>query len=233
MDMYEALVAARKQCTICVNQYRGEIENGSKYSFDPNVVSYWSQWLGNRTPKLVIVGNDFGNIDYFERNDGRDECNNPTNDNLKKLLNEADIPVTKAPEPDHEAPVYLTNSVLCLKAGDMNAPLRTGWVRECTRHHLVPLVRYLKPLVVVGMGGLGWAAVRMLYWSSLQHTSEKISRVAGCQWTVDDGIVVFAVGHCGWQGINGPTGRPWEQQVRDWRLIGETVRRLSASKLPV
>jgi hypothetical protein len=227
MDMHHALVAARKRCTICVNRYPGEIENGSIYPFDPNVVSYWSQWLGNRAPKLVIVANDFSNIDYFKRNHGQDEVDNPANENLRKLLDTAGIPVTKAPIADNDAPVYLTNSILCLKAGAMNQQIKIRWVQECTRRHLAPLVRYLKPPVVVGMGRCGWPAVRLLYCSSLRHTSEKISVVAGNSWTVDDGTVVFAVGHCGWQGINGPKGRRWEDQVTDWRRIGETIRRLS------
>jgi hypothetical protein len=100
----------------------------------------------------VIVANDFSNTDYFKRNYGHDEANNPTNEKLRELLDAAGIPVTKAPIADKDAPVYLTNSILCLKTGPrMNEPIRMGWVQECTRHHLVPLVRYLKAPVVVGM----------------------------------------------------------------------------------
>jgi hypothetical protein len=229
MDMYDVLVAARKQCTICVNRYRGEIENGSIYPFDPNVVSYWSQWLGNRAPKLVIVANDFSNIKYFKDNEGHDQANNPTNKKLRELLVAARIPVTEAPIADKDAPVYLTNSILCLKEGAMTKQIKMDWVQQCTRHHLVPLVRHLKPPVVVGMGRWGWLAVRLLYWSSLRHTSEKISAVAGNSWTVDDGTVVFAVGHCALQGIYGPKGRRWEDQITDWQRIGERMRRLSGS----
>src|SRR6478672_2325316 len=119
-DDYDGLVAARKACRICVERSPGKIRSCGDFDFDPDVVSHWEPWLGHKRPKLLAVGQDFGNIDYFVRNGGRDEPNNKTNDNLRKLLREAGFEVTSPAEPDGIAPVFLTNSILCVKEGPMD-----------------------------------------------------------------------------------------------------------------
>ena len=56
---YDALVAARKACRICIERYPGRIRNCAEFDYDPNVISHWEQWLGHKNPKLLIVGQDF------------------------------------------------------------------------------------------------------------------------------------------------------------------------------
>jgi hypothetical protein len=211
-------VAARKSCRICVARSPGKIRSCAEFDFDPDLVSLWEQWLGHRSPSLFVVGQDFGNIDYFVRNRARDEPHNKTNDNLSKLLAEAGFRPTDPPERDGETPVFLTNSILCLKAGPMSGPIRASWVDACTDGHLVPLLRLLQPPVVVGMGGHGWRAVRRAF--ALHHAPLPISRSAGSDWVAADGTRVFAVGHCGPLGL---INRPWPQQLADWRRIGAAV----------
>jgi uracil-DNA glycosylase len=218
MEEYRALVAARKACRICIERSPGKIRSCAEFEFDPEIVSHWELWLGHKRPKLLAVGQDFGNIDYFVRNRGRDEPNNKTNDNLHKLLVEAGFSVTKPPQLDRTAPVFLTNSILCIKEGAMNAAVRSSWVSACAEQHLRPLVRYLKPPVVVGMGNCGWRAVRRVF--ALADTPERISDAAGKSWTAADQTRVFAVGHPGPLGI---INRRWPQQLADWRRIGQAV----------
>jgi DNA polymerase len=215
---YGALVAARKACRICVERSPGKIRSCGEYDFDPDVVSHWEPWLGHKRPKLLAVGQDFGNVDYFVRNRGRDEPNNKTNANLRKLLAAAGFIVTDPSVCDRSAPVFLTNSILCIKEGRMDGPIRSSWVDACTDKHLRPLVHHLKPPVVVGMGRHGWTAVRRVF--ALEHAPERISHAAGSWWATADGTRVFAVGHPGPQGL---TNRDWPQQVADWRQIGKAV----------
>jgi hypothetical protein len=73
---FDALIAARKSCRICVERSPGKIRSCAEFDFDPDVVSHWEQWLGHRRPKLLVVGQDFGNVGYFVRCRGRDEPNN-------------------------------------------------------------------------------------------------------------------------------------------------------------
>ena len=215
---YHALVTARKACRICVERSPGKIRSCAEFDFDPDVVSHWEPWLGHKTPKLLAVGQDFGNVGYFVRNRGRDDPNNKTNDNLQRLLMEAGFSVTKPSEFDGNTPVFLTNSILCVKEGRMDGAVRSSWVDACADKHLLRLVQYLKPPIVVGMGSCGWRAVRRVF--ALQNAPERISHAAGSSWISADCTRVFAVGHPGPQGL---TNRPWPQQVADWRQVGEAV----------
>ncbi len=218
MTEYGALVAARKACRICVERSPGRIRSCAEFDYDPDVVSHWELWLGHKRPKLLVVGQDFGNVDYFVRNRGHDEPANKTNANLWRLLAEAGIAAKHPRELDAEAPVFLTNSVLCLKEGAMNGPVRASWVSACTERHLIPLIEWLNPPVVVGMGGCGWRAVRQAF--ALRVTPRAISAAAGGTWLAQTGVRVFAVGHCSPLGL---INRPWSQQTADWRGIGEAV----------
>jgi DNA polymerase len=217
-EEYGALVTARKACRICVERSPGQIRSCAEFDFDPDVVSHWEAWLGHKMPKLLAVGQDFGNIDYFVRNRGRDDPSNKTNDNLRKLLREAGFNVTEPREFDRTAPVFLTNSILCVKEGPMDGAIRSSWVDACADKHLRRLISYLKPPVVVGMGSCGWRAVRRVF--ALGNVPARITHAAGLFWTAADGIRVFAVGHPGPQGL---TNRPWPQQLADWRCIGQAV----------
>src|ERR1700761_725133 len=119
MRDYDTLVAARKACRICVERNPGSIRSCAEFEYDPAVISHWELWLGHKHPKLLVVGQDFGNVDYFVRNRGRDEPDNKTNDNLWRLLAAAGIRATHPRQPDADTPVFLTNSILCLKEGMM------------------------------------------------------------------------------------------------------------------
>lgn len=215
---YGALVTARKACRACIQRSPGKIRSCAEFDFDPDVISHWEPWLGHRRPKLLAVGQDFGNIDYFVRNRGRDEPNNKTNDNLRRLLMEAGFSVSNPPQLDANTPVFLTNSILCIKEGAMNGAVRSSWVDACADRHLRPLVGYLKPQIVVGMGSCGWRAVRRVY--ALREAPERISHAAGLSWTSANETRVFAVGHPGPLGL---TNRPWLEQLADWRRIGEAI----------
>jgi uracil-DNA glycosylase len=218
MEQFETLIAARKACRICVERSPGRIRSCAEFDFEPLVVSHWELWLGHRNPNLLVVGQDFGNVGYFVRNQGRDEPNNKTNENLYRLLTEAGVDVKHPSERDLTARVFLTNSILCIKEGMMNGPILASWVDNCLERHLLPLVRYLKPPVVVGMGGAGWRAVRRI--CGLSHAPEQISHAAGSSWIAENQTRVFAVGHCGPLGV---INRPWPQQLADWRAIGAAV----------
>ena len=212
---YEELVRARKACRACAALPGSELRNGSSFDFDPDVVSHWSQWLGHQRPLLVVVGQDFSGAGYFQRNRGRDDPESPTNRNLRALLGAAGLAVGQPPERDADAPVYLTNAVLCMKAGGMAGPIRDAWVRNCTQRHLSPLLAHLGAPFVVAMGSGAWRAVRLLH--PAMGLPRGIKEAAGTSWLAPSGTRVFAVGHCSGLGL---VNRPWAQQLSDWRAIG-------------
>jgi hypothetical protein len=215
---YGELVRARKDCRLCVDGSSSGLRNGSSFEFDPDVVSHWSQWLGHQRPRLLVVGQDFSGVDYFEKNLGRDDPECKTNRCLRYLLAAAGIEVSLPPEPDPAAAVYLTNSVLCMKSGKMSGAPRVAWVRNCTQFHLVPLLDQLQPRVVVAMGASAWRAVREVFPGT--GLPSGIKEAAGMSWTSPTGAVVVPVVHCGRKGL---ACRPLQQQLADWRVIGRFV----------
>jgi hypothetical protein len=214
------LLCARKACQICVKKSPGRIRSGASFNFDPPVVSYWSQWLGCTEPKILVVGQDFGDTGYFQRFSGSDDPENKTNKNLYQLLVHAGLTPTCPPKPDRTTPVYLTNSVLCLKEPPMNAPLLNSWIRACAENHLRPLAQLLKPPIIVAMGGPGWMAVKAAF--RIDHAPGLISIAAGGSWKTN-GSEVFAVGHCSGLGIR---NRPWHTQLEDWSRVGDALKRI-------
>ncbi len=212
---YGELVRARKNCRLCIDGSAAQLRNGSSFDFDPDVVSHWSQWLGHQRPTLVVVGQDFSGVEYFERNRARDDPSSPTNRNLRALLGAAGITAGEPPVRDPVAPVYLTNSVLCLKPGGMSGSIKAGWARNCARNHLAPLLNHLQPRAVVAMGAPAWRAVQELFPGI--GLPGGIKEAAGRPWSAPSGFGLFAVGHCSGLGL---ANRPWEQQLADWRVIG-------------
>jgi uracil-DNA glycosylase len=198
-----------------MNSYPGDIRNGAEYAFDPPVVSHWSQWLGDTSPRLLIVGQDFGDISYFEQFRGLDDPESRTNENLFDFLVEAGFKPKPPPMEDTASGVFLTNSILCFKTKDgMSGLVRPEWSRMCTRTHLEPLINLLKPRAIVAMGGLSWSALRSLF--QLRSSPPKIMKAAGKHWTTTS-AELFAVGHCGGLGLR---NRRKEIQMEDWRRIG-------------
>lgn len=213
--MLQILTERRRSCRICADRDPGCIRNGAEFSFDPAVFSYWSQWMGHTSPKMLIVGQDFGDVGYFNLNKGRDEPENTTNNNLHRLLAHAGVHVGRPPTLDASASIFLTNSILCLKTGSMSDPIKDRWVKACSDKHLAPLIDCLRPRIIVGMGSSGWLAARTAL--RLVEVPEKIGIAAGGRFLTTSGVQVFPVGHCSGLGIR---NRPWAQQLDDWKSIG-------------
>ncbi len=198
------------------------LRNGAEFHFDPPVVSYWSQWLGHPAPSVSVVGQDCSNVDYFQANSGRDDPQNKTNANLHLLLAHAGIRTASPPSTDRAAPVFLTNSILCLKVGSMSEQIKDHWVRNCSMNHLVHLIAELAPSIVVGMGKHGWNGTRQAL--HLSGTPTGIKQAAGSWWKTGT-MTVFAVGHCSGLGL---VNRPMHQQISDWQEIGRVYATLAA-----
>ena len=99
----------------------------------------------------------------------------------------------------------------------MDGAVRPSWVDACADRHLRPLVLYLRPPIVIGMGSCGWRAVRRAF--ALDDAPERISQAAGSCWTSVYGTCAFAVGH------PGPQGSPTAPGRSSSRIGGGSARR--------
>ncbi len=193
----------------------GAIRNGSDETYDPMVASHWAQWLCDPHPDLVIVGQDFGNFDYFVAFRGADDPRNETNMQLYGFLLEAGLSPGTPVDRDANAKVFLTNTILCFKTSpQMNAPVKQMWARDCLSLHLNPLLALLKPKAVVALGSTAWKALRRYH--RLTHSPEQMLQAAGSSWPTEH-YQLFANAHCG---RLGQANRAHALQKGDWQRIG-------------
>jgi Uracil DNA glycosylase superfamily len=223
----KVLMDARKKCRLCMSSHPGAIRNGSEFHFDPDVVSHWSQWLGDLQPKLLVVGQDFGDTLYFEKYQGSDDPRSRTNENLHELLIAAGFKPKPPPLNDVHSGVFLTNSILCFKvpktrgdgkaASGMGDSIQSSWSAKCAKAHLWPLIKSLNPQGIVALGGPAWKSVSDLF--DIREAPPAITQAAGKWWNVGR-IQIFAAAHCG---PKRHLFRSREVQLEDWRRIGSIL----------
>jgi len=106
---YSALVEKRKACRLCVG-----LSNPAERTlrrFDSDQIGPWSRLHGDLDAELLIVGQDWGGVKYYNDNEGLDKLANPTMCNLEKLLNHIGIHVSVTTYANHGRGVFLTNAV--------------------------------------------------------------------------------------------------------------------------
>jgi hypothetical protein len=81
---YKALVAARKKCRDCVGVVNPSVCSDGR--FDGDEIGAWSAWQGKLKAPLLVVGQDWGDVDWFVRESGKTTSTSVTNRTLVKLL---------------------------------------------------------------------------------------------------------------------------------------------------
>src|SRR5688500_5207961 len=122
---YAALVAGRKTCHACMG-----LTNPADYAagrYDSPEIGPWTRWQGNLDATLMIVGQDWGDTAYFARHDGLDGSTNPTNRTLCRLLHSIGIHIDPQATVAGRGQIFLTNTILCLKSGGMQATVAAQW----------------------------------------------------------------------------------------------------------
>lgn len=217
---YDELVEARRVCNICMQRDPEELRNPSSFEFDRPIVSYWSQWMGHQSPELLIVGQDFSDIGFFEKFRGDDEADCDTNRHLQARLADAGYTGISLGR-DPAAPIYLANAVLCLKRGKVDRPVKDRWIRNCATTHLTKLIAFLRPLAVVATGRAAWNAT--LVASKLSDAPERLGAAIDSRrpyfstLPVYDGIAFFAASHTSGKAV---MNRGTARQIEDWKSIG-------------
>jgi len=216
-ERYQALVQKRKQCRLC----RG-LTNCSEFPQDSDEIGPWSLWHGDIDADILIVAQDWGDVAYFRKHDGKDEpSGNPTNDNLRKLMRHGlgiDIGTPGAPRP---CPVFLTNTVLCLKQKGLQEKVQEDWVDNCSREFLKPLIEIIRPRYIIALGG--WAAKSILHQFGRKGVWSLSVRelLRNSPYSLGD-MLLLPVYHCGDRGVK--INRSWENQKKDWERVGRIIR---------
>ena len=154
---YAALVAKRKECRMCDN-----LENPALpplCHFDSDHIGPWSRLHGDLDAQLMVVGQDWGDVNYDIKYLGCDDPGNATMRNLEKLLAHIGLTVSVTSYAAGNRNVSLTNAILCLKRGGLQAAIDPKWVDNCGSQFLRQQIELVRPRVVVGLGAFAFKAV--------------------------------------------------------------------------
>ena len=124
-DLYDKLVADRIACRRCEAFGLTNPSIVSDGRFDSPEIGPWSRWQGGFGATLMIVGQDWGTVEYFSKHEGLDgpSTKNPTNEALQKVVREFGIELGPPGDVRRAGVVFLTNAILCLKDGGLQAPV--------------------------------------------------------------------------------------------------------------
>ncbi len=210
---YKVLVEKRKICTLCK-----DLRNPSEINpyYDSDEIGMWSLWQGDLNAKIMIVGQDWGDVDTYKKWKGRDKDTNPTNTNLMKLLSIIGYNI-KSPETSDTKnnSLFFTNAVLCLKNGGMQAKVKKkDYYEKCMVAFLKPLIELIKPNLIVSLGLKSYLGITSLYGVKKQQDMKSAVRTL---ISLNKDTNLYAVYHCG--AISKNMNRPWEDMKKDWDLL--------------
>lgn len=157
---YQDLVVERKKCVACSET--GYL-NQAKLGFDTAQIGNYSTWANDLNADLMIVAQDFSNHEIYARDKGRiepkpltdaakaNDYSTATNFYLRELtkLIGRDIGL---PTGNTGRGIFITNAVLCVKPGAMNAANPAPVITNCGTRFLKPLVDIVEPEVIVTLG---------------------------------------------------------------------------------
>lgn len=219
-EIYNNLVHQRKRCRSCRGLENPSVYEGGKY--DSSEIGPWTLWQGNLNADIMIVGQDWGDKAYFTKWKGADQpSGNPTNSNLEKLLHQFAIDI-KGPREPQEQKIFLTNLILCLKDGGLQAPIEHEWLTNCCDKFFRKLVDLVRPRVVLALGKKVSEAILNLY-EIPHHKSWTLSKLMqSSPFNLFDCTYLFPVYHCGASGVN--RNRSLKDQNADWKKVANWVK---------
>ena len=94
-DLYDKLVADRIACRRCEASGLTNPSTVSGGRFDSPEIGPWSRWQGGLVATLMIVGQDWGTVEYFSEHAGLvgPRVKNPTNEALRAPVRELGIAI--------------------------------------------------------------------------------------------------------------------------------------------
>jgi len=210
---YDALVTRRKKCRQCIGLSNPAF--GRFRRFDSAQIGSWSRLHGDLNAQLMVVGQDWGDVDYYVRNLGLDDLNNPTMKNLERILQHIGMDVSLTAYSDQPRGLFLTNAILCLKTGGLQAKVHPTWIDNCRNEFLRQQIGIVRPKVVVGLGAVAFHGILKAFGQRTTQLCDAIRDKIGVE--ILDGVRLFAAYHCGAGTIN--RNRSLQQQFKDWERI--------------
>ena len=218
-ELYSRLVQKRKACRLC-----NGLINPSTYSkLDSDHIGPWSRWQSNLDTDILIVGQDWGDTSYFCKWKGIDQPHgNPTNENLQILLEYIGVHIGR-PRNNHVNSVFLTNLILCLKDGGLQAPVENAWLQNCANKFFKPLVEIISPKIVIALGKNISESIMTIFRVNYKRNCKLSDLLKNAPYSLNGTTVLFPVYHCGAGGVN--RNRSMREQLSDWSRITEYLNK--------
>lgn len=188
-------------------------------ALDSEEIGPWTRLHGDLNADVMIIGQDWGDDRYYTRNQGLDDLKNPTMRTLERLLRGIGLDVTLAAYGTGPRGLFLTNAVLCLKRGGLQAKVEREWFENCGAQFVRRQLEIVAPKVAVALGQKAYEAV--LGGFNLLGGPFRLAVEDREGTMLPNGSRLFAVYHCGNRILN--THRPFQQQQRDWRRIARAL----------
>lgn len=223
-DLYNQLVFKRKEY-----DYNSlDIINPSKLSIsNDDHLNAWAYWHGNLNAEILLIGQDFGDVDYYKKYDGLDDPQNQTNKKLIQLFKQLEIDLGESDKPNLNAKLYFTNAVLGAKVGQpsseqknggMSSPIKSkDWYSETAIEFIMPLIEIINPKIIITMGTTAYNVVSLIYQLDKKPLKELIKENP---IMLKDNKKLFTVYHCSGLGL---ISRNFEAQLEDWRRIKQLI----------
>ena len=211
-EKYRQLVELRQQADFPSGlQNPSQIEGGK---FDCPHLGPWSLWQGDLDAKLLVIGQDWGDENYFRSNEGRDNDGNATNQNLRKLVSFIGCDPGLPSNPTVQ-PLFFTNAVLGIKSGGMSADLKHDWLRHSSLNFTGPLIEIIRPRLIVTLGISAYKSLRFIFPYLPYEPMNNLLKYP--PFHLSGSGVLFPMAHCGGLGL---ANRNMEEQLKDWKKIG-------------
>ena len=208
--------------------YKNLVNNFKQHKFDDSIIhpfdlkhdkkehlNAWAYWHGDLEAKILLIGQDFGDEDYYNNNNGIDDHNNPTNNSLIKLFDKIDIKIGSSDNPNKYVKLYFTNAFLGVKKGGMAAPIKRKWYKETAIKFTKPLIEIIQPEIIIAMGSRAYDVLSIIYNINKKTMKEIISERKPLD-IKNEKVKIFVVYHCS---TLGQANRKMEQQYEDWIKI--------------
>ncbi|MDB5022869.1 MAG: hypothetical protein JWP78_624 [Mucilaginibacter sp.] len=180
----------------------------------------WAKWQNSIPAEILVIGQDWGGVDYYRKNNGKDNSLNPTCRNLIRLFEVVNINIGSPEMPGSSGRVHFTNIIPFLRTGqmqgDLNRILNQKLINEIAEEFTAPLISIVKPRIIITLGTVPLRAVLSIFKIKPQyHTLKEF--VSGSPLNLDSGLYLFPMYHCGSSGAN--RNRKLELQKQDWLRI--------------
>lgn len=216
-EAYRDLVMARQHCRACQGLRNPAEPDLAVY--DTGEIGPWSRLHGDLNARLMIVGQDWGDTRYYCAHQGLDDLKNPTMRTLERLLGESGIPAAMDRYGQGNCGVFLTNAILCLKDGGLQAAVDDHWFRHCGPRFLRPQIELVAPRVVVALGQRAHESILHAYGLKVRAFRDAVASPDG--HLLPNGSRLLAVYHCGNRILN--THRKYPEQLHDWQRVARWV----------